>query len=643
MSLFKGKFGAIIIFVFLVLLGTQQAWARQYKSRVFNDSEQDLSATEVKNIAALEEAFASYQDDYQIASTGQYLAREMVANGEYEKAADYYYAALKSGENSDAPSSFESAEINTTSILAKPVLKQLRRELAHVLLTLKRDSEVLALFDTTPLDKSGAPGEVIPPKFDERILIARAYLSLQQFHQVVAQLQPLTKMLATLKQKQLGQLSGLLYRADALPLVVDVLTEIRKRDPLDVTTARQLTGLHIRLEQYQQALDIWSLVYAQGLLSLNTNTSPQDILLLADLYYRQKAPEKAARLLQQAIDIGTIAGNAEHSYRLFEFWYQAKEISKAKAALWHSIQQSQNIQHVLMLAELLQQDQDWQQLESLILLGCNTVLPDKFVGRINLFYGIALHKSGKDNDARRAFINASLVSGVKNQARDWLAFIEATPASIEESQELWGPCLPEDPEIDLPKNLQEASHRKQETAQDSTEQSPQATSQQSLVANKLAVTELPATRLYAGRLTTTSQNLQRDIKTKTFTLLKNLMRTGGRVDGKMHMVFSLANSMEKENTANTATADKTLKLSIGFPYSGLPKTRAGFKIIKHPRRSALVSHYRGPGNNLETQWQLLVQQAIAQGLTPNGDAIMVFVSDTSGTDLLDVELQLIVE
>ena len=642
MSLSKGKFFATIIFAFLVLISTQQCFARQYKSRVFNDSEQDLSASEVKNIAALEEAFASYQDDYQIASTGQYLAREMVANGEYEKAANYYYAALKSGGKK--PSS-ENPNIDATSTLAEPVVKQLRLELAQVLLTLKRDNEVLALFDikalskSTILDKSEVLGEILPPDFDERILISRAFLSLQQFHQVVAQLQPLTKELATLTSKQLQQLSGLLYGADALTLVVEVLIEIRKRDSADVTTARQLTGLYIRLEQYQQALDLWSLAYAQGLLSQDKNTSPQDFLLLTDLYHRQKAPEKAARLLQQAMYDGTIAPNADNSYRLFEFWYQAKEISKAKAALWQSIQQSQNLQHALMLAELLQQAQDWQQLESLILLGCSTVLPDKFVGRINLFYGIALHKLGKDNDARRAFINASLVSGVKTQARDWLAFTNAEPASIQESGELWGPCLPEDPEIELPKNLQAIlkSSSKQEPMLDSTEQQPQATSQQSSIVKELAITELPAIRLYAGGLTTTPENLQRDIKTKTFTLLKNLMRSGGRVDGRMHLVFSLVYPIE------TQSDNTELTLSVGFPYSGLPKTRAGFKIIKHPKRKALVRHYQGPGTELDTQWQLLVQQALAQGLTPSGDAIMIFMSDTSGTDTLDVKFQLIVE
>lgn len=628
------RISVLIFFALVALLHATEASARQYKSRVFNDSEQELTAAELQNIEALEQAFTGYQDDYQIASAGQYLAREMVKNGEYEKAVQYYYQTLKSG-GLPLPDNTAGVSGNSTApVLAAPVLRQLRMELAQVLLRLNRPQEVIVLFDTSILTE-------FEHNITEQFLMARAQLALQQFHQVVALLKPIVENLAPLTSQQLKQLSAILYQAKALPLVVEVLTELRTRAPEDIDIARQLTGLHIRLEQYQQALDIWSLLYSQGLLQPSQDPSAsqsysQDILLLADLYARQQTPEKAARLLQQALQDGSMDNSHQYHYRLFEFWYRAKEIENAKKALWQNIQLSRDLQHALILAELLQQDQDWPALERLVLLGCESVLPDQYVGRINLFYGIALHKQGKNSDARRAFINASLVSGVKTQAREWLAFMAAAPASIEESSELWGPCLPDDPQIALPKNLASTDKEQQDS---STQQASEITDKPAETMEKLTVTVLPANRLYTSRITTTAQDLQRDIKTKTFTLLKNLMRSGGQVEGNMHLLFTL----ESPDSAPENENNPQFKLGIGFPYSGVPSTRAGFKVVRLAKRNAVVRHYQGPGSELQSQWQALVIQALGQGMTPTGDAVTVFVSDTSGTDQLDVELQLMVE
>ena len=130
---------------------SQPANALQFKSRLFNDANTDLSDSEMQSIAALEEAFANYQDDYQIASTGQFLARQMVANKEYDKAAQYYAKTLQAGS------------------LDELFAVQLRREYAEVLLLLNRYAEVEPVLANSPLQAK------------DRILLARASLEQQAF------------------------------------------------------------------------------------------------------------------------------------------------------------------------------------------------------------------------------------------------------------------------------------------------------------------------------------------------------------------------------------------------------------------------------------------------------------------------------
>lgn len=591
--------------VLMMLLCAFETQALQYKSRLFNESNKDLSESESQSLAALQEAFNGYQDEYQIATTGQYLARQMVIAKEYQQAAEYYYKTLQ------------------TQTLVSEIAQQLRRELAEVLLRLKRYDEVEPLLEE-PLSDKSAP-------VTERLLLARASLGLQQFHRALQWLQPLNQTLQRLDDATLKQMTAIYFSADAISLATDTLQELLRREPDNLVLSRQLVGLFIRQKAFEQALDLWSLTDSKGLL-----IESSDRILLADLYQRQGAPEKAARLLASDIEKHTIAKSATHYYKLFEFWYQARELQHARDALWQSVRLSQDPEHALILAELLQQAQQWQPLHDLILFSCNTILADKFVGRYNLMLGIALFKLQRNADARRALINASLVSGVKTQARQWLKFMNATPASIAESRTLWGPCLPEDPSIDLPDNLT-ASNADRVIDDAANNQNQISDNAESAITNsakpekKLVPVILPKTRFYGTKMSTSAATLQKDLKKKTFHLIKNLIKSGGKVDGPMHLLFDEVQTNEKIN------------VTIAFPYSGAPTNRSGHRVIRVSATQAVALKYQGPVGQLATQWQYLVQSALTQGLLPTGEARMLFLSDDSNGENIDAELQLIVK
>lgn len=615
----------LLVFTTLLFCICTDALAWQYKSRLFDDSDKYLSRSEQQNIAALEAAFGNYQDSYQIATTGQYLARQMVANKEFQKAADYYAKALQA------------------QALDPLIQTELTREYAQVLLLLERYSDVLIIFNVEAFNETAFNQAAFsetgsnkgPLQIADRLVLARASLGLAQFHKVIEWLQPVHQQLGQnsllLEDATIRQLAAIYFQAKALPLAAQAVGQLLNRHPEDVELARQLTGLYIRLESFGQALDLWSLTFTRGLIS-----NEQDMLLLADLYTRQGAPEKAARLLMQGLEETRIAETAPHYYKLFEFWYQAKELQPARDALWQSVKRSQSIEHGLILTELLQQAQQWQQMYDLIMFACQAVLPDRYVGRINLMQGIALHKLENNILARRAFINASLVSGVKTQARKWLNFIVAKPATLDESRRLWGDCLPQDASIELPDDVSEQNIAQTNTSQKSSnaEEQSSVSEDQSSNANvqqPLEIITLPGTRFYGTRLKTSAQTMAMDMKRKTFNLVKNLVRSGGKVDGNMHLLF---------NELQTA---QNIDVTIAFPFSAVPSNRGGHKVIRIPKSRAITKNYNGPAQDLATQWQSLLAAAISQKEVPTGQARMVFLADTTGSINLDVQLQLLIE
>ncbi|MCC2606985.1 tetratricopeptide repeat protein [Planctobacterium marinum] len=571
----------------LLTVFATQTEARQYKSKLFNNSDHNLGAAESQALSSLEARLATATDPWEIAVNGQHLARQYAQNGQFEKAAQAYQKAL------------------STNVLAEPVARVMTKELAYVLLQLKRFAQVGPLFSHSSMDN------------EERLLVARAALGLQRFHEVVAILTQITENSAALPDEQLQQVAELAYQASAFAMAIDAIKALLLRHPEDMTLIRQLTGLYIKTQKFNAALDLWSLASNQSRF-----VDEQDWLLLVELYQRQTMPDKAARILDNALQSSTVNATVRHWYRLFELWYQARETDAAMTSLNNSLRLSSDIQQGLLLADLQHKAEQWQNLLDTLTFTCQQVLPDRFTGKANLLLGIAYHKLGQADEARRAFINASLVSGEKAKAREWLAFIEASPANEAEMSELKGLCLPEETRIKLP----ESSRTDKPRASAETDKTKPTSKND---APPLEIKTLPATRFYGTRVTTTPQELPQTIKRRTFALIKSLMKSGGGIAGNMHLLL------------DDIPTESSLTLTIAFPFSGAPANRGVNRIVPEPEHQALSWKYNGPAVDINQQWAQFIQQAIAEQHQLNGRARMVFLSDTSGTDLLDVELQLL--
>jgi hypothetical protein len=181
-----------------------------------------------------------------------------------------------------------------------------------------------------------------------------------------------------------------------------------------------------------------------------------ELLLLVDLQAVNGNPYGAAMTLQNAIAQDAVSADAVNQRKLFELWLQARERDKAKAALVTAAQISGDTELYLYLAQLQTEEEEWLSVQSTLLEACEEQLQDRFVSRANLLLGVSLLKQDRAPEARRAFINATLVGGANAQAAEWLSFMDAQPATENELRRVRGPCYgSEGKRESLKKNLGE--------------------------------------------------------------------------------------------------------------------------------------------------------------------------------------------
>ncbi len=267
-------------------------------------------------------------------------------------------------------------------------------------------------------------------------MLAQAQYRLGDYVAVVVALDGISAAGLALDARQLGQALALYYRVGAYQQCERILQQLLSLQPDEPQHWHQLATVYLQQNKQQQALDQLSLAHEKGI----TFTGPQ-LQLLIDLRANAGNPYSAAVLLQEAMAAGNLERNSANQSKLFQLWLQARERDRARTALQAAASSSGDTELYLYLAQLQMEDQQWSAMLSTVLAACNRRLDDRYVSRANLLLGVSLFKQGREQEARRAFINATLVGGANEQAAQWLQFMNAAPATEGELRQVRGPCF----------------------------------------------------------------------------------------------------------------------------------------------------------------------------------------------------------
>jgi len=575
-----------LLLVLVVLLTTVMTSADQYRSKVYLDPDKKLTKSVTLSLKELEKQFSGFTDAYNISSAGHHIANNYLQQGEYKKAADYFEKSLAAEGLSDV------------------INQQISLQLAKVYLLLKDNQQALATLNRVKKLLINIP-------FELTILTAQAQLGMSDYLGVSETLEAVFQQREQMNQSQLKQLLALYYKSSHYELSIKVLHQLIQHHSDVVVYWLQLTSIYITQGQYKSALDQLALARQKKLFFRES-----DILLLADLYLINKAPEQGAMILQQALDKNELQDNAENQNKLFNYWLQARENNLAMLAAEKSLQHSPDTELTLSLASLQMENKLWEKMNNTLLKSCQEVLADKYVSKANLLLGISQFKMGDAETARRSFINATLIGGSGEKANQWLKFIKASPATLKEIRKITKPCVPENTKV-------YTGARKITTNEHLLDSRPEQNQE------KLIVKTIGKQQLYTMKLTTSVDQLAEKIKTNIMSLAIALVKNGGTIDGPFQLIH---------NKQNTSSEKITMLLTT--PFKGKVHSKGRYRLINTKEFKCVSVVFQGPREKLAEEWKNLVERTLKQGHKPTGISRTVLLKTNSDGGKASMELQL---
>ena len=566
-----------------MLLVSSVALAQQYRSKILITPEGELSKGASLSTEELEKQIGSIQDAYGKSSAGRHLARHYVEQKQYDKAIEFYRTALAAQGLSDVAN------------------REMLRELAQVYL-LQKDYSAAAgvLQQALNID--------LVPEVTDFLLLAQAHYRMKQYVQVVAALDQIATLGLVMNPRQMHQALALYYQAGAYAQCEDLLRRLLQLEPDNADNWHQLASVYLQQNKKRQALDELTLAREK-----RVPFSADQLVLLADLQAFHKNPYGAAELLQQAMDQQEIPGDATNYRKLFEYWFLAREEQKMQAALSSAARLSGDTELYLYLAQLQMEQRAWQAMHQTMLAACAEQLADRYVGRANVLLGISQLKLGDAVNARRSFINATLIAGANTQAAQWLEFMGAEPATRKESRRIVGVCY--------------GSIDKQQ-AEDGTliVDAPEAAADPGV---EFQIKTVPSLRLFYASYEMPLAELAAQAKSQVVRMGVSLVKSGGSVDGPVQLI---------SQGDLPAQGDSTWQLAL--PSSGSPRASGRFRVRTTAAFKCAYTALQGAGPELAEQALAFAGALQEAGYSLSGERRLVLPSRENGSGTIIVELQI---
>jgi tetratricopeptide (TPR) repeat protein len=190
----------------------------------------------------------------------------------------------------------------------------------------------------------------------------------------------------------------------------------------------QLAGMYGELEMEKEQYAIMEAAYQQGYIQ-----SASDTFNLAQLYYFHQAPYKCARVMEAAMDDGTLENNLRNLKFLSQCWSQAKENEKAVPVMQAAAELSDNGDLDQQLGQIYLNLEQWDDAISSTLKALDKGdLSNQ--GTAHLILGMAYYNKRQFVDAINQLSEAEKHSGSRGMAQQWKRYVEGEKQSFEALQ-----------------------------------------------------------------------------------------------------------------------------------------------------------------------------------------------------------------
>ena len=265
-------------------------------------------------------------------------------------------------------------------------------------------------------------GETSPPA-PAHVLLAQALARKKQYRKAIPLLQKANSLSAEPHAEWYETLLAMHYELQSYRDCVPLLKKMIRLFPQHSRYWQQLAGVYMALNDQDAALSALEPAFRQGVL-----TSEQELLQLAQLYLATGVPYKAARLIEQQIELGKLGNTARHRELLAHAWSSARERKQAISALERTIRDAAKPELRLRLAQWYIEAGNWRGVTE-VLTPFNGKENDRTTSQARLLLGIAHFELGNTDTAREAFRLARQFPKTSQPAQQWLDFIDSLSAN----------------------------------------------------------------------------------------------------------------------------------------------------------------------------------------------------------------------
>ena len=192
---------------------------------------------------------------------------------------------------------------------------------------------------------------------------------------------------------------------------------------------QQLSAVYFELGREKKAFSARQSMHKQDML-----TSSKELVNLAQLYLYNDYPYKAAKILSEGIEKGSIEKTEKNWELLANSWMHSREWKKSRGPLLNAAKKSKTGKFYIQLGQAYIQDEDWKKAEQYLIKGLEKGKLKKREADSWLILGITQTKLEKYEDAIKTFRKAGDYDEVATDAFRWIRSLERRLARIAEEK-----------------------------------------------------------------------------------------------------------------------------------------------------------------------------------------------------------------
>ena len=341
-----------------------------------------------------------------------------IGNNSYEKAVVLQtlgYVQISRESYAPAAEAFEQAL--ALDQLPETTQQRLRYDLAQLYLTSGKTAKAIRLLERWFADTTQADATAYA-------LLGHAYAQNNQYAKAITALQRAIQLSVQPHADWYEALLAMHYERESWQACIPLLKDMLRLFPERQAYWSQLASVQLALKDYVAATTALELAYRDGALK-----HEQELIQLVRLYLHTGMPHKAARLLEQQLELGRITDTRAHQKLLAQSWSASGERDQAIVALERATGTSAAPMIRLQLAQWYIEAERWQDAEKLLATVVEKTEENRLKAQAWLMIGIARYEQKKIPAALKAFNHASQLPTARKAASQWLEFLNTLPES----------------------------------------------------------------------------------------------------------------------------------------------------------------------------------------------------------------------